>query len=234
MGVSDPSKKGRSPEIFVVIPVKKLDEAKSRLSPLLTIEERKDFCLKMLEDVLISVKSTEAISQTVVISKDPLVRQAAKTFEAVFLKEKKTGMNQAVSQAIDWCIQKAAKSVLILPADIPLIVPSDLHKILSSREKVSIVISPSRSGEGTNALLLTPPEVSPTFYGPGSFQRHFEEAKKRELSFRILRSSRIAFDIDTVNDLKDFVLLNAKESSAYKLLNNTGLLNKLGIRSNEL
>lgn len=218
MGVSDPPSEGRSPKIFAIIPVKKLDEAKSRLSPLLANKERKDFCLKMLEDVLRSVKSMEGISQTVVVSKDPVVRQAAETFEAVFLEERKTGMNQAVSEAIDWCIQKEATSVLVLPADIPLIVPMDLDMILSSGEGVSIVVSPSRSGEGTNALLLTPPDVTPTFFGPLSFRKHVEEAKKRKLSFCILRSSRISFDVDTVRDLKDFVLLNAKESSACGLL----------------
>lgn len=231
MGASDPSNEGRSPKIFAVIPVKKLNEAKSRLSPLLTNYERKEFCLKMLEDVLNGVKSSKHISQIVVVSTDPTVRQTAKTFEAVFLKERKTGMNQAISEAIDWCIQKGATSVLILPADIPLIKSTDVDKIISLSERTSIVISPSKSGEGTNALLLTPPDVSPTFYGSRSFQKHIDEAQKRKISFFELRSSRISLDIDTVKDLKDFVQLNSNESSAYKLLDNSGLLNKIGISS---
>jgi 2-phospho-L-lactate guanylyltransferase len=217
--------------VFAVIPVKKLDGAKSRLSPLLTSDERKQFCLKMLEDVLRSVKSTRRINQTVVVSRDPAVLQTAKTFDAAFLKERKTGLNQAVSEAIDWCVEKGATSVLILPADIPLVAPTDLDRLLTLGERASMVISPSRSGKGTNALLLTPPNASPTFYGPHSFQRHIEEASKRRISLSRLRSPRIALDIDTEEDIKDFVLLNARETSAYKLLDKMGVPNKLGIRS---
>lgn len=90
-----------------------------------------------------------------------------------------------------------------------------------------MVISPSRGGEGTNALLLTPPNVCPTFYGLGSFRRHLEEASKRKVSSRRFRSQRIALDIDTAEDLTDFISTNAKETSAYKLLDNIGISSKL-------
>lgn len=219
--------------VFVIIPVKRLDNAKSRLSPFLTNDERKQFCLKMLEDVLRTVKSTRHINQTVVISSDSAVLRIAETFGAAHLKEEKTGLNEAVSEAIGWCVEKGATSVIVLPADIPLVTPTDLKRMLSLGEKASIVISSSRSGKGTNTLLLTPPNVSPTFYGPNSFQKHIQEALKRKISLRKFRSSRIAFDIDTVEDLKEFVSANAKETSAYKLLNKIEISKKLGIRDSK-
>ena len=213
--------------VFVIIPVKRLGNAKSRLSPLLTDGERKQFCLKMLEDILRTVKSTKRINQTVVVSNDPEVFHVAKNFEAAYLGERKTGLNEAVSEAIGWCIERRATSVLVLPADIPLVTPTDLNRMLALREKASMVISPSRSGKGTNALLLTPPNACPTFYGPRSFQRHLEEASKRKVSFRKFRSQKIALDVDTVEDLTDFISTNAKETSAYKLLDKIGIPSKL-------
>jgi len=213
--------------VFVIIPVKRLDNAKSRLSPLLTDDERKKFCLKMLEDVLRTVKSTKRINQTIVVSNDPEVFHVAKNFEAAYLRERKTGLNEAVSEGIGWCIERGTTSVLVLPSDIPLVTPTDLNRMLALREKASMVISPSRSGEGTNALLLTPPNACPTFYGPCSFQRHLEEASKRRISFRMFRSQRIALDIDTVEDLTDFISIDAKETSAYKLLDKIGISGKL-------
>jgi len=213
--------------VFVIIPVKRLDNAKSRLSPLLTDSERKQFCLKMLEDVLRTVKSTKRINQTVVISNDPVVLDVAKNFDVAYLGERKTGLNEAVSQAISWCVGRGATSVLVLPADIPLVMPTDLNRMFALREKASMVISPSRSGEGTNALLLTPPDACPTFYGPRSFQRHLEEASRRRISFRMFRSQGIALDIDTIEDLTDFVSIKAKETSAYKLLDEIGIPSKL-------
>jgi len=216
--------------VFVIIPVKRLDNAKSRLSSLLTDDERKQFCLKMLEDVLRTVKSTRRIHQTVVVSRDPAVLRIAKTFGVAYLKERQTGLNKAVSEAIGWCVERGATSVIVLPADIPLVTPTELNRMLSLGEKASMVISSSRNGKGTNALLLTPPDASPTFYGPNSFQRHIQEALKRKISLLRLMSPRIALDIDTVEDLTYFISLKAKETSAYKVLEKMKGTNKLEIR----
>ncbi len=216
--------------VFVIIPVKRLDNAKSRLSSLLTDDERKQFCLKMLEDVLRTVKSTKRPHETVVVSKDPMVSEIAKIFDVAYLKERKRGLNKTVSEIVDWCVERGATSVLVLPADIPLVVPTDLNKILSLGEEASMVISPSRNGKGTNALLLTPPNVSPTFYGPRSFQRHIKEATKLKISFRRYRSPRIALDIDTTGDLTYFISLKAKKTSAYEVLEKIGVTNKLEVR----
>jgi 2-phospho-L-lactate guanylyltransferase len=216
--------------VFVIIPVKRLDNAKSRLSSLLTDDERKQFCLKMLEDVLRTVKSTKRAHETVVVSKDSTVSKIAKNFDATYLKERTMGLNKTVSEAVDWCVEMGAISVLVLPADVPLVAPMDLNRIFTLGETASMVISPSRNGKGTNALLLTPPNVSQTFYGPRSFQRHIKEASKLKISFRRYRSPRIALDIDTVEDIIYFVSLKAKETSAYKVLEKIGVINKLEIR----
>jgi len=213
--------------VFVIIPVKRLENAKSRLSPFLTECERKEFCLKMLEDVLRTVKSTKCIHQIVVVSKDPQVFHVTKNFEATYLRERKNGLNEAVSEAIGGCVEKVATSVLVLPADIPLVTPVDLNRMLALRKDASMVISPSRSGKGTNALLLTPPNACQTFYGPYSFQRHLDEASKRRISFHKFRSQRIALDIDTIKDLTDFISKNRKDTLTYKLLDKIGMPSRL-------
>jgi len=216
--------------VFIIIPVKILDNAKSRLSSLLNDDERKQFCLKMLEDVLRTVKSTKLAHETIVVSKDPMVSENAENFGVTYLKEGKTGLNDTVSEAVNWCIERRATSVLVLPADIPLVTSTDLKRIFSLGENASMVISPSRNGKGTNALLLKPPDVISTFYGPSSFERHIKEATKLKISFRRYKSPSIALDIDTVDDLKYFISLKAKETSAYKVLEKIGVTNKLDIR----
>lgn len=219
--------KKRQTRVFAIIPVKNLDKAKSRLSLFLPVSERKEFCLKMLEDVLSVVNSVRNINQTVVVSNDPEVLNAAERFKVEYVKELESGLNQAVSQAIDWCCKRGAASVFVLPIDIPLVVPGDLEGMLALKDKASIVISPSKRGEGTNALLLTPPDVIRTFYGSQSFQRHLDEASEGGISFSCYRSDRIALDIDTVEDLIDFILTHAKEKNSYKWLDRIDILNKL-------
>lgn len=210
-----------------IIPVKQLDKAKTRLSSLLSNNERREFCLEMLEDVLVAVATTRYIRWTVVVSVDPTVLQVAKRFGIFSLIESRLGLNQAVSEAIDWCVQNGAKSTLILPADIPSVTPRDLARIFSLGKEAAMVISPSRSEDGTNALLLTPPNILPTFYGKHSFQRYIMEASKRAISFRTIRLPRIALDIDTVEDLADFVKLDAKETNSHKFLMEIGIPQRL-------
>ena len=212
---------------YVIIPVKNLDNAKSRLSSLLAEDERRHFCLKMLEDVLRAVKFTKHPHETIVFSKDPIVSKIAKSFDAGYIKEREMGLNKTVAEAVTWCVQRGAELLLVLPADIPLVAPTDLNRILNLGKKASMVISPSKNGKGTNALLLAPPNVTPTFYGPDSFQRHIKEALKLKISFRRYWSPRIALDIDTVEDLKYFVSLKATETSAYKVLEEIGATVKL-------
>ena len=213
--------------VFAIIPVKKLDDAKSRLSSLLSDNERREFCLEMLEDVLVTVKATRCIRWTVVVSVDPTVLQAAKRFGLVPLMESQPGLNQAVSEAINWCVQNGAKSTLILPADIPSVTPGDLNRIFSLGKEAAMVISPSRSGDGTNALLLTPANTLPTFYGKHSFPRYVKEASKRAISFRTIKLPRVALDIDTIEDLADFVKLNAKGTNTHNFLVEIGIPQRL-------
>ncbi len=203
---------------FIIIPVKRLEMAKSRLSPLLSINERKQFCLEMLKDVLTAVKTANYIHRTVVMSMDETALQVAKTFDAIPFIQNKLGLNQAILEVINWCIERGVSSTLILPADIPLVTSLDLNRIYSLGKNSGIVISPSRNGEGTNALLLTPPNVISTFYGQDSFRKHIEEASTQGTSIHIFRSLRVALDIDTVEDLIAFLALKAEEVSAYNFL----------------
>jgi len=212
---------------FIIVPVKRLGMAKSRLSPLLSVDERKQFCLEMLKDVLTAIKAAKYIQQTIVTGKDKTALQIARDFGAIFFKESKLGLNQAVREVINWCLQMEALSVLILPADIPLVTSLDLNRIFVQQQSSGMIISSSRSGEGTNALLLAPPNVIPPSYGQRSFQRHIEKALALEINIHILRSSRVALDIDTVEDLATFLSLKAKKTYSYNFLIKEGVHERL-------
>ncbi len=219
--------------VFAVVPVKKLDEAKSRLSSLLTRNERRQLCLKMLGDVLRAIGLAKGLQETVGVSIDPTVLQTIRDLNLLTIRESQPGLNHAVSEATDWCIQKGADSVLILPADIPLLRPTDISHILSLGEKVAMVISPSRREEGTNALLLTPPNIIPPCYGPGSFQRHIEAASKRGIEFHTSKSMEVALDIDIIEDVVDFVSLDAEETHTHRFLKEIGASERVKIPENK-
>ena len=210
--------------VFTVVPVKTLLKSKTRLSIVLDPLERRTFTLTMLEDVLKAVKSS-MVYQTVVISSDPTVEGLANNVGAAYLLERKQGLNQAIKQATEWCIQNNAESVLVLPADIPLIIPEDINQIVKlGSERNSVVISPSHNG-GTNALLQKPPNLIPTYFGSRSFTKHLHKALTRGITAKVYRSQRVAMDIDSLEDLRDF-LKNENQTASRQFLEQTLKINK--------
>lgn len=211
--------------VSVVIPVNTLGEAKTRLSRLLSKEERMVFTIVMFEDVLEAVTSS-IVEKILVIGKDDEVRYSAQKFGVRFLFEEGKGLNEAVEQAVRECGRKEASSVLILPSDIPLINQEDVNGIIRMEDKNRcIVISPSNDG-GTNALLQKPPRLIRSQFGHNSFLKHLQAAHSINVPVRIYRSQRITLDIDSIEDLKKFMKLpnQTKSHSFLERINLTGRL----------
>jgi len=170
---------------FFVVPVKALFKSKTRLSTLFTSQERRFLTLAMLQDVLGALKSSK-VNKTIVISSDPTVQRFAKDFGITFLKEAQEGLNQALDQATKWCIRNAAESVLVLPADVPLITPKEIDQIIKLALNFnSIVISPSLNG-GTNALLQTPPGIISSSFRSESFRKHISHALAKHIQTKCI------------------------------------------------
>jgi 2-phospho-L-lactate guanylyltransferase len=64
-----------------------------------------------------------------------------------------------------------------------------------------IVIVPDRHGQGTNALLLSPPDVMTPAFGEGSFARHAALARAAGAAPRVVDVPSLGLDIDTADDL---------------------------------
>lgn len=212
--------------VCAVVPVKALSKSKTRLSAVLAPQERKTLTLTMLEDVLEALKSS-VVSRVVTISCDSTVQSLARRFSAVYLSESQTGLNQAIKQATEYCIQKKARSVLVLAADLPLIIPEDISQMVElGVEEPSVVISSSSNG-GTNALLQKPPNLIPACFGPNSFMEHVNRAMADRILTRSYHSFRVATDIDSIKDLKNFLSVESQTMS-YRFLEQISLRDRLG------
>jgi 2-phospho-L-lactate guanylyltransferase len=185
---------------FAVVPVKSLQKSKTRLSGLLSSQERQSLTLTMLQDVLNAIKNSR-VNRTLVVGSDLVVQQLAVDFGAGFLEEQLQGLNNAVNQANNWCIANNADSMLVLPVGIPLIDKNDINEIVELGENYnSVVISPSKNG-GTNALLQTPPGILSPRFGSDSFVSHYNQALIRHIQARIYWSPRVMLDIDSEIEL---------------------------------
>ena len=65
----------------------------------------------------------------------------------------------------------------------------------------SITVVPDVSGEGTNALLLSPPDIIAYAFGEQSFRHHTESSSAAGITPTIVKNLRMSQDIDVPDDL---------------------------------
>src|SRR6266446_4593373 len=104
---------------WVVIPVKGLTESKTRLSTHLQVDKRRILVEALLEDVLSSIIRSRVYGRVMVISPDENVGSRIRLQEVSFLKQIGVGLNRAIEQANRLALQKNARSVTVILADIP-------------------------------------------------------------------------------------------------------------------
>lgn len=201
--------------ISIVIPVKRLIYTKSRLSSLLSKEERVNLSLYLLEDLL-DLISTLDLFDVIVVGSDDEVKTVANRFNARFIRDESVGVNEAVKLAYDYL--KESKASLVIPIDLVLLEPTDLIMLYETSKEIEqgIIIVPSDRLDGTNILLRKPSLVMDTYYDMDSYLLHIEKALDLGLEVRILLNDRIRYDLDSFADIKRIISINTnKKSIAY-------------------
>lgn len=173
--------------VFAIVPVKRIGVSKRRLSQNLSLEERKALTVAMLEDVLSALKAS-VVTKVLVVSNDQNVGPIAERFGASFFSPFRRGLNSAIEEAMAWCMRNKADSVLVLPADIPLVKAKDIDIITKlGSEKRKVILVPSRDW-GTNAFFQSPPHLIHACFGPNSFTKHVAEGCKKGICVKFYYS----------------------------------------------
>jgi 2-phospho-L-lactate guanylyltransferase len=186
---------------WAIIPVKHLREAKSSLSVVLEPGQRQQLVLSMLADVLNAVRQASSISGAAVVSPDKKGLDFARLHGATDVVESGLELNAALKSAIKHALGRGATSVLILPGDLPLLKSADIENLTAmATTQRDVVIAPSKAN-GTNALLIRPPDLINLRFGGESFPLHVQEAFRVGVKARVYRSPSVATDIDEPTDL---------------------------------
>jgi 2-phospho-L-lactate guanylyltransferase len=192
-------------ETWAIIPVKMLERAKQRLAPVLPPSARRELVLGMLQSVLATARTAPGLSRILVVTPDPSVVLLAQAKGAEVLREDHArGLNAAVRLGLARATAAGAARALVLPADVPLMTPGELKGLLGSGASevgARATLVPAADGEGTNAMLLTPPTALEPAFGPGSYVRHLSQALARRLDVEVLHLPGLAGDIDCPADL---------------------------------
>jgi 2-phospho-L-lactate guanylyltransferase len=214
--------------IYAVIPAKDFHAAKQRLAPFLQPYERRLLARAMLADTLAACTRATGLMGVGVVTCDRSVAEVAESFGVEVLWEPQaTGHSQAVSFAVQTCMQRGIASMLTLPGDVPLLMPADIESIITPPQPpVPIVLVPNRDDLGTNAIVLSPPDCLPLRFGYDSFQRHLQLATERRLAVVVRRVQRVALDIDEPADLALFAA-QRQPGRSLQVLTDLGVLERL-------
>lgn len=189
-------------DVFAAVPVKDLANAKQRLVPALSAEERGALARAMLDDVLTALET--ALGDSVfVVTTDACAIQAAERHGARCLIEPgNRGHTEAVAFAQREAVSRRAARFLTIPGDVPCVTAEEIALVCGAGgEGAGVVFVPSDSGLGTNAALLAPPDIMPLKFGEPSFDNHLLAARQRGLPPVVRALPGIGLDIDAPEDL---------------------------------
>jgi len=185
-----------------VLPVKRFDDAKQRLAAGIDAERRRELAGAMVADVLEAIGQARGIDRLIVVSGDPIAQELASKAKAEVVPDPEdAGHVEAALAGIARAEVEGAERVVLLAGDCPLLDPRELDRLLTGVPGNYVGIVPDRHGNGTNALLLSPPDAIVPAFGEGSRERHVEAARQAGVPFGIEELPSIELDLDTPGDV---------------------------------
>jgi len=199
---------------MILVPIKNLVDAKQRLSSVLSPEERFALAQAMCEDVLQALAHWQGRPPVAVVTRDPFACALAARFNFEVIADDNSGETSAIEMATAFCRGRGAPSILVLPADIPLIDSLELQKIAECAPTGGgAVLVPDAAGRGTNAAWRSPSDLFPLRFGNDSFLPHLAAAKATGLPCIVLQLPGIARDVDRPEDLQELAAASGDRRS---------------------
>ncbi len=189
-----------------ILPVKRFDQAKQRLGETLGSATRATLAAAMFADVLAQVIRASRLDDVIVVSGEPEVRKLAGEAGASLVDDPADrGQSPAARAGLARAAARGFDGALLVPGDCPLVDAAELDALIEASIGREVVIVPDRHGTGTNALLVDPRGPFEPQFGPGSRERHVEQAERRGLAYAVTSVASLGLDLDTGEDLEQLV-----------------------------
>ena len=148
-----------------------------------------------------ALRKAGLLAATHVVSSDPeILRLTTRLGAGIVTEARDEGVNAAVETGVS-TLGRPSK-VLVLPSDLPLLRATQLKHILSLSGLLDVVIAPSASFNGTNALLFPTRVGLRLSYDNNSFWNHVMACAQKDLSVGVVSKSGLTFDLDSPEDLR--------------------------------
>ncbi len=171
----------------MLVPLKALDRAKSRLAEALSTAERAELMRSLLERV-VGVVREAGVERITVVTAEPI-----------------EGYDIWLDRGLTWndALAAAAAEVVTTPivavisADLPLVQPDEVEELLEATPVQGIAIARALDG-GTNAVSMRPPGLVRTHFGE---QQSAAVHAGLGVEHVVIDLPGLAFDVDTPEDL---------------------------------
>jgi 2-phospho-L-lactate guanylyltransferase len=197
----------------LVVPLKPLAQAKSRLADTADDGLRPDLALAFAQDTVAAALACPAVGDVAVVTDDSRAgRELAALGAAIIPDEPGGGLNAALAHATR-AVRSArpARAVAALNADLPALRPAELSRVLDSAAEFPRAFLPDAAAIGTTLLAAAPGrELRPAF-GADSRARH-RASGAVELPLTAVDSVRQ--DVDTGDDLRSALALGVGPHTA--------------------
>lgn len=166
-----------SPEadIGLVIAVKRLAAAKTRLAPVFSAATREKVVLAMLIDTITAAKAVPAVRAITVVTPDETAADAAAGLGARVLADPtpdghRDPLNNAISAA-EAEVRRETPNIVVLQGDLPALQPHELAAAIAAARRHPRSFVGDRHSTGTSALFSFGVALDPRF-GADSASRH--------------------------------------------------------------
>lgn len=182
---------------IAIVAVNARARCKTRLDALLGPGRRVALARAMLERVLGVVCAAPVVDAVLVVSPErdrvpdhiPVIQDAGLDLNAAFDAGRRAARD------------RGATELLLLPADLPLLRPVDLCRLVEVGRRGCVAIAPDRHGRGTNGLYLPADAPFGLRFGADSCVRHRAESRSLGLHVELVRSPGLQADVDTAEDM---------------------------------
>ncbi|MGY5046710.1 2-phospho-L-lactate guanylyltransferase [Streptomyces sp. 900105755] len=197
----------------LVIPLKPLARAKSRLADTAADGVRPSLALAFAQDTVAAALACESVKDVAVVTDDTLAGRELSALGARIVPDTPAGgLNAALRHgAATVRAARPESPVAALNADLPAVRPLELARVLDAATEFPRAFLPDAAAIGTTLLAAVPGEELAPAFGPDSRARH---AASGAAELRLVGVDSVRQDVDTGADLRAALALGVGPRTA--------------------
>jgi len=165
----------------VVVPVKPLWRAKTRLAPAVSPRDRARLAEAFALDTVDAIGRTRGVRRVVVVTDDPAVTVGADQLTAMVIADQPdAGLNPALAHAMAYAVERDAieglppSLIAAVAGDLPGLLPAEFARVLEQASRYPRAVLADAAGTGTAGLFAAPGTSLESAFGRASLAAHIE------------------------------------------------------------